>query len=416
MFRRVIASLLLFFSSSHAWANCSGGSCGTRGGGDFLEWTFFDVAKAVVPVLLNTPSPNLKVQVLKMQKSLDCLHVVVSEDPFLDLDGRSVTAINTPSLCQIILSRPGWADLKTNEARVRLVVHELLSLALIEDFQYQKSQVLSLEYFKLVEGLVKGPPNKFLLFTSSGLFSVPTDVSRVRVTIVGAGGGGGGGHLDRGLGGGGGGGGAVRTRDVIVKGMNEVIVTVGQGGAGAQAGGFNGSRGEGSSFGNFLFAEGGGGGYAGYYNTSMGYGGTGSGSGGGGGGSGVRGVCSGAGGKSGAPGENGFVTRNGGAGGAGGGWDSLADFVKLISYEAGQGGACLGPATTYNGGGGGGGLFIGETQVVAENGRASQDLYTGSGGGGGEGYGAGGGGGTGAQGAGGNGAPGVVYIEFFSSL
>ncbi|MFS4459884.1 glycine-rich domain-containing protein [Bdellovibrio sp. HCB2-146] len=411
-----LVSLILITSSVSLAHVCSGGSCGTRGGGDFLEWSFYDVAKAVVPVLAKSSDKLVQAQTQEMSRVLSCLRVQISEKPFLDLQNRSVIAINDPELCLVILSRPGWEKIQDNESRVRLVVHELVSLALMNDFQYEVSLALSHEYFRLYQLQESLSANRFKIFRSSGVFKVPKDVNRVRVTAVGAGGGGGGGHLARGLGAGGGGGGAVRTREVIVKGTDEVVITVGRGGAGASGGGYNGSKGESSSFGSLLFAEGGGGGYSGYYNTSMGYGGIGGGSGGGGGGSGVNGVCSGAGGVAGSPGKNGFVSRNGGAGGAGSAWDSLDEFIKLNKFSAGPGGRCVGSNTVYNGGGGGGGIQLGEIFIKAEDGRGSDDRYSGLGGSGGEGFGAGGGGGTGAEGVGGAGAPGVVYLEYYSSL
>jgi len=88
------------------------------------------------------------------------------------------------------------------------------------------------------------------VFTSSGTFTVPAGITKVKATVVGGGGGG------RNDGGGGGGGGAAIE---IVSGLtpgNTVTVTVGTGGAGGSTGG----TGNTSSFGAFCSATGGAGG------------------------------------------------------------------------------------------------------------------------------------------------------------
>lgn len=430
---RLIIGLILVLGSQLAMANsiistCSSdGSCGTRGGGDFLEWSFYDLAQAVVPHLVKSEDLEIQADAKKMAKILRCLKVEVSEKESLNLDGRSVMAINVPAECKIILSRPSWENLKSNQNRIRLVLHELLSLALIQDFQYQRSQRLAEAYIQMSEKPVVSRVNTWKIFTESDVFQVPADVTSLRVTVVGAGGGGGGGHLNRGSGGGGGAGGAVKTRTLYVEPSSKIFVSIGKGGSGAKHGGMNGQRGESSSFGKELTAEGGGGGFSGYYNSTMAYGGSGGGSGGGGGGNGVRGVCSGQGGRGGSRGENGWVSKDGGAGGAGTAWDSLEEYIHLVNYSPGGGGICIGRVNAYNGGGGGGGLILDGQSVFAESGTDSQklfegakglgkteDRYEGPGGTGGAGYGAGGGGGGGADGCGGNGADGAVYIEYFT--
>jgi hypothetical protein len=97
------------------------------------------------------------------------------------------------------------------------------------------------------------------LFTSSGTFTVPTGVTKVKVTVIGGGGGGGGCQAAGGEagGGGGGGGGAVRLVTGLTPG-GTVAVTVGAGGTAANdtAGGSGGT----SSFGAFCSATGGSGG------------------------------------------------------------------------------------------------------------------------------------------------------------
>jgi hypothetical protein len=93
--------------------------------------------------------------------------------------------------------------------------------------------------------------NNLQVFTSSGTFTIPALVTKVKVTVVGGGGGGASGSS----GGGGGGGAAIR----IVTGLTPagtVTVTVGSGGAAQTAGGT-------SSFGAYASATGGAGGTSG---------------------------------------------------------------------------------------------------------------------------------------------------------
>jgi len=100
------------------------------------------------------------------------------------------------------------------------------------------------------------------VFTSSGTFTVPTGITKVKATVVG---GGGGGSTD---GSGGGGGGAAIE---IVSGLtpgNTVTTTVGA--AGTAGTGGNGGTGGTSSFGAFCSATGGAGGVAGNSNGGLG--------------------------------------------------------------------------------------------------------------------------------------------------
>ena len=98
-------------------------------------------------------------------------------------------------------------------------------------------------------------------FTSSGTWTNPGSVTKVKVTVVGAGGGGGGSGPNNGSGGGGGGGGTAI--EVATIPTSPVPVTVGGGGAagGPQAGGSTGGT---SSFGAYCSATGGTGGPGNY--------------------------------------------------------------------------------------------------------------------------------------------------------
>jgi hypothetical protein len=96
------------------------------------------------------------------------------------------------------------------------------------------------------------------VFTSSGTWTKPAGINKIKVYVTGAGGGGGGGEPNWNNGGGGGGGGtAIEIIDVSA--VSSVSVTVGTGGSGGAAQ-TNGSAGGSSSFGSYCSATGGGGG------------------------------------------------------------------------------------------------------------------------------------------------------------
>lgn len=90
------------------------------------------------------------------------------------------------------------------------------------------------------------------VFTSSGTFTIPAGITKVKATVVGGGGGGGGGNYG---GGGGGGGTAIKIISGLTPG-GTVSVTVGAAGAGVYDA--NGTSGGTSSFGAYCSASGGG--------------------------------------------------------------------------------------------------------------------------------------------------------------
>lgn len=100
------------------------------------------------------------------------------------------------------------------------------------------------------------------VFTSSGTWTKPSGITKVKVTVVGGGGGAGAcqsvSTYNPGSAGGGGGGTAIEFIDV--SSTSSETVTVGAGGAGGAAGTNNGAAGGTSSFGSFCSATGGGGG------------------------------------------------------------------------------------------------------------------------------------------------------------
>ena len=97
------------------------------------------------------------------------------------------------------------------------------------------------------------------VFTTSGIFIVPTGVTSVEVLVVAGGGGGGCGESNSGGSGGGGAGGLVYVSAESVVSLSEISVVVGAGGAGVSSKA-NGNNGGNSSFGSITALGGGGGG------------------------------------------------------------------------------------------------------------------------------------------------------------
>lgn len=255
------------------------------------------------------------------------------------------------------------------------------------------------------------------IFTSSGDFTVPPGVSRVRVLVVGGGHGGGSGIA------GGGGSGFVRVGEFDVENGQNIPINVGLGGTGSVSKHMrrnnyglciqNSRAGGTSSFGDYLIADGGV-----PRNDGCGQRWSG-GSGGSGGGAGCEGSCtSGNGGSDGSDGFNG-TTPNDEAFAPGRGQGSFSATLRsLFRYNQltpGEGGQGFASSNSGAGGGGAGGVLLnnkGPTVSYGQNGAA-----------GGRGYGAGGGGARTSQYyhdnseyfyhyAGGNGAGGLVYIEW----
>ena len=97
------------------------------------------------------------------------------------------------------------------------------------------------------------------VFISSGTWTRPAGITKIKVTVTGAGGAGGGAEAYYGQPGGGGGAGGTAIRFLDVSAISSVVVTIGAGGTGV-AGSSNGNAGGNSSFGSYAQGNGGSGG------------------------------------------------------------------------------------------------------------------------------------------------------------
>ena len=250
----------------------------------------------------------------------------------------------------------------------------------------------------------------YALFTSSGIFTVPCGVNRVRVLVVGGGGGGGSGAA------GGGAAGSVKIGVFDVQPNEALKVTVGKGGKGStlKLGSCvqDSIAGERSSFARLLRADGGGNHSGSCFASWQGASG---GSGGGEGCTNETGRC-----RSGAGGSGGFNGNKSSGGrtyGVGSGQGAYAEQFKQFRFNlitSGAGGR--GSVHDAPGGGGAGGVLINDNSPIAGSGAKP------SGAEGGRGYGSGGGSGfleleddkaAPIHNEGGKGADGVVYVEWW---
>lgn len=110
------------------------------------------------------------------------------------------------------------------------------------------------------------------VFTSSGTWTKPMGITKVKVTVIGAGGGGGNtdGSQSTGDAAAGGGGGGSSIKLIDVSSISSETVTIGSGGAGSTSSGGTGSAGGGTSFGSHCSASGGSGGEGSTLNSGPG--------------------------------------------------------------------------------------------------------------------------------------------------
>lgn len=197
------------------------------------------------------------------------------------------------------------------------------------------------------------------VFTSSGTWTKPAGVTKVKVTITGGGGGGAGAGNNSVSGGGGAGGTSIKVIEAASLGSTETV-TIGAAGAGGTAGDNNGSAGGTSSFGAHATATGGGGGYA-YPNAGGEVG---------AGGAGASGDINLVGGDGGGPSDiiDSISSGGGGSYWGGGAGATIRTGGSAGTPKAGQaygagGGGCKNAGTSVAGGAGAAGLVLVEEYI-----------------------------------------------------
>ncbi|WP_413574719.1 hypothetical protein ACLVWU_10860 [Bdellovibrio sp. HCB290] len=122
-------------------------SFGTRNGGNTQASEFYDLGVEVLENLnlrdsiqLSTGEDLFPQQLINLFKKTK---LMVSNEP-LELEGSTVEAINYPDINRIEFDGQAWAK-KPKSLKYRLVIHEILGLARIQDPQY----MMSSEVFKI---------------------------------------------------------------------------------------------------------------------------------------------------------------------------------------------------------------------------------------------------------------------------
>jgi hypothetical protein len=153
-------AVFVFISSSYA-------QNGGRGGGNLLAAEFSDVATETFSLAARAQEEiNLDGKIIRfenLQKIVEAMKVTVSEAP-LFLEGKSVDAINDPSLQEITFYAERWRGFNLDDRR-RLVVHEVLGLARIHDLSYQSSEAI----LKLSSKITRGGDSTWLLCDNGAL-------------------------------------------------------------------------------------------------------------------------------------------------------------------------------------------------------------------------------------------------------
>lgn len=114
---------------------CFAGGKVIGNGGDSRALDFYNYATAAIKKVKNNATYP-EVNGLDLQAKLDNTEILVSEVPLYSIKGevrQFSTAINYKNPDTIIIYGPRWNDLKNNSIKSALALHEVLSLADIEE-------------------------------------------------------------------------------------------------------------------------------------------------------------------------------------------------------------------------------------------------------------------------------------------
>lgn len=121
---------ILFSSSLFAGGKVIGN------GGDSRALDFYNYAQSSITFLKNNIDQYPEVKNADLQSILDKAEILVSEVPLYSVKGevrQFSTAINYKNPDTIVIYGPRWNDLKNNSIKSALALHEVLSLAGIEE-------------------------------------------------------------------------------------------------------------------------------------------------------------------------------------------------------------------------------------------------------------------------------------------
>lgn len=166
----VIGAFLIVSSLAHAAASSSGGSDGTRGGGDDVGVEFSATARLVLDEIKSkyaSEFPELNLN--EVEKTINRAKFMVSEHPLsvlLEKFEQQSVAVNDPGNQTITINRSRWKELRDDLTRRTVAFHEVLGLMGLEgtgtytlSARYQALRILDKE-LPLQERTLREPAKK----------------------------------------------------------------------------------------------------------------------------------------------------------------------------------------------------------------------------------------------------------------
>lgn len=157
-------AVLLFSSSTFAGGKVIGN------GGDSRALDFYNFAQESIKIVKNNLAQFPEVKDTDLQAILDRTEILVSEVPLYSVKGevrQFSTVINYKNPDTIVVYGPRWNDLRNNSIKSALALHEVLSLAGIEETGvYTVSQrFLAANGISCSSGLCENLPRYNCVFT-----------------------------------------------------------------------------------------------------------------------------------------------------------------------------------------------------------------------------------------------------------